>query len=387
MKKNKYILRWIPVGLLILLALGCIDKFDAHLSHDKDSYLVIEGNIVSDSVVVFQLSRSLPLRENADNTNEFQTFQEVDGEVVVKGSDGSSWKGESRGKGEYAVAIGTLQKDVEYSLEVVCDGATYTSQPQRPLEASGIESVDYSQPDPEGPVELRVTTGMENSDDVQYHLWFFKEDWEVRAAYHSKYWYDYETGMIRNMGYPKYAQGWCYNGVGQFIAASTVSLAENRWVDRLLHSIDSDDHRISCLYSFRFYQRNLTKREYEYYQIRIKSNEEMGGLFAPQPSELPTNIICSDPERKVIGYIGCNMAVDYRQVYIAMKDINYTYETAIQCAETNDGTPYENYVAGKQVTRTEHGVFWADLKCVDVRYWGANPDGRPEWWPNPYLYK
>jgi hypothetical protein len=113
----------------------------------------------------------------------------------------------------------------------------------------------------------------------------------------------------------------------------------------------------------------------------------MGGLFAPQPSELPTNIICSDPERKVIGYIGCNMAVDYRQVYIAMKDINYTYETAIQCAETNDGTPYENYVAGKQVTRTEHGVFWADLKCVDVRYWGANPDGRPEWWPNPYLYK
>ena len=43
MKKNKYILRWIPVGLLILLALGCIDKFDAHLSHDKDGYLAGEN--------------------------------------------------------------------------------------------------------------------------------------------------------------------------------------------------------------------------------------------------------------------------------------------------------------------------------------------------------
>ena len=187
-----------------------------------------------------------------------------------------------------------------------------------------------------------------------------------------KYWFDYETGMILNMGYPKYAQGWCYKISEQFIAASTASLVENRWVDRLLHTIASDDHRISCLYSFRLYQRNMTKKEYEYYQIRIKSNEEMGGLFTPQSSELPTNITCSDPDRKVIGYIGCNLSVDYRQVYISFNDINYTYETAIQCAETSEGTPYDNWVAGKQVTRTEHGVFWADLKCVDVRHWGAD---------------
>ena len=387
MKANKYIYRLLPVLFIIILSIGCIDKFEANITHNKDVSLVIEGNIISDSVVVFQLSRTLPIKETPDNSDEFFTFMDVEAEVSVKGSDGSCWKGIPLGKGEYSVAVGTLQADKEYSLEVVCDGATYTSIPQQPLKASGIESVDYAQPDPEGPVELKVTTQLNNSDEIQYHLWLFKEDWEVRAAHHSKYWFDYETGMILNMGYPKYAQGWCYKISEQFIAASTASLVENRWVDRLLHTIASDDHRISCLYSFRLYQRNMTKKEYEYYQIRIKSNEEMGGLFTPQSSELPTNITCSDPDRKVIGYIGCNLSVDYRQVYISFNDINYTYETAIQCAETSEGTPYDNWVAGKQVTRTEHGVFWADLKCVDVRYWGANPDGRPEWWPNPYLYK
>ncbi len=34
-------------------------------------------------------------------------------------------------------------------------------------------------------------------------------------------------------------------------------------------------------------QRKISRGEYEYYQEKIKINEEMGGLFIPQPSELP----------------------------------------------------------------------------------------------------
>lgn len=386
MKADKYILLLLLGLFITILNIACIDKFETNMTHNKDGHLVVEGNIISDSVVVFQLSRALPLEETSDNTEEFYTFMKVEAEVAVKGSDGSSWQGISLGDGEYSVAIGVLQPDIEYHLEVIYDGATYSSSPQRPLEASGIESVDFVQPDPEGPVEINVTTAKANTDGVQYFLWFYKEDWEVRAAFHSQYWYEYETGRILNMGYPKYAQGWCLNGVEQFIATSTASLSENRYVNRRLLSISSDDRRLSCLYSFRFYQRNLTKKEYEYYQIRIKSNEEMGGLFAPQPSELPTNITCSDPNRKVIGYVGCNMAVDYQHVYIASEDVNFIPE--FRCNETTGGTDYQNYADGLQVSSYSGGkYYWADLKCVDVRHWGADPDARPDWWPNPYLYK
>ena len=35
-------------------------------------------------------------------------------------------------------------------------------------------------------------------------------------------------------------------------------------------------------------QRALSKGEFEYYENKVKLSEEMGGLFTPQPSELPT---------------------------------------------------------------------------------------------------
>ena len=35
----------------------------------------------------------------------------------------------------------------------------------------------------------------------------------------------------------------------------------------------------------------------------------MGGLFIPQPSELPTNIICNNSDKNVVGYVGVSMNV------------------------------------------------------------------------------
>jgi hypothetical protein len=47
----------------------------------------------------------------------------------------------------------------------------------------------------------------------------------------------------------------------------------------------------------------------------------------------------------------------------------------------------ENYGAGYQVAeRIEQDINWAKTYCVDVRSMGADPHGRPLWWPNPYLY-
>ncbi|MTM41458.1 hypothetical protein GMB03_14070, partial [Turicibacter sanguinis] len=39
----------------------------------------------------------------------------------------------------------------------------------------------------------------------------------------------------------------------------------------------------------------------------IKINEEMGGLFIPQPSELPTNIICNNSGKNVVGLISATL--------------------------------------------------------------------------------
>ena len=48
MKANKYIYRLLPVLFIIILSIGCIDKFEANITHNKDVSLVIEGNICFD---------------------------------------------------------------------------------------------------------------------------------------------------------------------------------------------------------------------------------------------------------------------------------------------------------------------------------------------------
>ena len=127
--------------------------------------------------------------------------------------------------------------------------------------------------------------------------------------------------------------------------------------------------------------------EYEYYQVRAKLNNEMGGLFTPQPSELPTNITCSNPTRKVIGYVGCNMGVAHAQLYIPEEEVVYIDSYSCDIGKDPAGSYLDKYAAGFQVSdKTEQSVEWAKIGCVDVRSWQANPTGRPSWWPNPYLY-
>ena len=59
MNNAKYIVTWI---CLLWLTIGsCVDKFNAHLPESSTRVLIVEGNIISDSTVVFSLSCSFPL--------------------------------------------------------------------------------------------------------------------------------------------------------------------------------------------------------------------------------------------------------------------------------------------------------------------------------------
>ena len=79
------------VGVLLgTLLMGCVEKFEADLSDLTTEGLVVEGDIISDSVVVFQLSKTLPLTATGDNEDLFENYKNVDAQLSVKGSDGTS---------------------------------------------------------------------------------------------------------------------------------------------------------------------------------------------------------------------------------------------------------------------------------------------------------
>ena len=56
-------------------------------------------------------------------------------------------------------------------------------------------------------------------------------------------------------------------------------------------------------------QRAISKAEYEYELARRQASSEMGGLFTPLPSALPSNIHCLTSRKPVIGFIGCTLNV------------------------------------------------------------------------------
>ncbi|MBQ8266640.1 MAG: DUF4249 domain-containing protein, partial [Bacteroides sp.] len=111
MKKFRYIVG--IIGALVLMAsTGCVEKFEADISDLMTEGLVVEGNIISDSTVVFNLSKTMPLNFSEDNKDAFENYQDVYAELAVVGSDGSSYPGLWWGRGRYRVEIGTLKPDV-----------------------------------------------------------------------------------------------------------------------------------------------------------------------------------------------------------------------------------------------------------------------------------
>ena len=81
------------------------------------------------------------------------------------------------------------------------------------------------------------------------------------------------------------------------------------------------------------------------------------------------------------------MAVAQRQLFIDEEDVFYLNNSICDLGKDPEGSQLDKYIAGFQVAdKTDTGLEWARIKCVDVRYWKADPMGRPSWWPNPYLY-
>ena len=378
--------------LTIVFSMGCVEEFEAKINDVGIDGLVIEGNIISDSTVVFKLSRTLPLTQTEENAGLFDDRWVKDADLAVKGSDGSVWQGSYLfRKGEYAVSIGKLHEDVEYHLEILYGGDVYQSKPQQPLPCSGIEKMTFSQLDSLKSAIIRLDSKETDLSETKYYMWYFEEDWELHAHYVTTDLYDVNTDEIVHYDYPPVAQGWCYSGTDQILLGSTETTLENRIVGKIINTIPCADDRLSVLYSIRVQQRNLSLREYEYYQERNKLNSGMGGLFTPQPSELPTNVTCSDSERKVIGYVGCNMGVAYHQLYINSDEV--LYMDSYYCGEHDvpSGSYKQKYNNGYQVADIERNgamlsIKWVRIPCVDVTSQKADPTGRPAWWPNPYLY-
>ena len=143
-------------------------------------------------------------------------------------------------------------------------------------------------------------------------------------------------------------------------------------------------------YSGLIHQRAISKAEYEYELARRQAGSEMGGLFTPQPSALPTNIRCLTSGKHVIGFVGC--ALNTSEYRFFLDALDYEIHPPVhddarlwvknpsdeECCKLVDKGMYlcewtTSGVDGSLQTA------WAYEKQLDVRYKGAYIE-EPDFW-------
>jgi hypothetical protein len=297
-------------------------EYEADIPDDDTNLFVVEGTICSGEMSKFVLSRSLSIRNSqADiwsdyastgfDTGLYHTFTSIPlvrgANVSVRGSDGSEYMAEE-GNGYYYCQIGSLSPDADYYLHIETEGEVYESEPQKPLPTEKIAEVTGGQDTRQSNIDVLVTPDVPmESDKANYYSWTYDETWEVRPEHTTNIYFDIDSmkAIPKKNQFPPC--GWKY-AVNNTIHVGASTNYQGQHIKRLkLYEIDRTDERLFYKYSGMVHQRAITKAEYEYELARRQASSEMGGLFTPQPSALPTNIRCLTSQKRVIGFVGCSL--------------------------------------------------------------------------------
>ena len=380
-------MKYLPFYLLSFLLFsftGCIEEFEADIPDDESNLLVVEGTICSGKQSTFTLSFTEPIKGSSNPR------WSMDAEVSVRGTDGSVY--ETEGYGTYTCQLPDLNPDVEYYLHIELDGDVYESEPQKPLRTEKIADIRGVQETKQSNINILVTPAepFDNSK-TNYYSWTYDETWEVRPEYTTVIAYDVElqTSVVTGNLWPE--RGW-RDQTSETVMIGSSSSYEGQHIEQLkLYEIGNGSQRMFYKYSSLVHQRAITKGEYEYEQARQQASEEMGGLFTPQPSALPSNIHCKTSSKRAIGYIGCSLNTSDYRLFLVDKDFyidRTTMRTALipldnptpaDCKRLVDGGMYLVDWSDDRMSGGPLHTTWAYRYQLDVTIYGCYLE-KPDYW-------
>lgn len=383
MKKSIYLVLGLMMGVLMT---GCIEEYEADIPEEDTDLLVVEGAICSGNMNKFILSSTQAI-------NSSEPLRMVTGaKVTVRGSDGSEYVTQAA-DGYYSCWIDALSPEVDYYLHIEVNGEVYESEPQKPIRTEKIAEVIGVQNTPESQIDVLVTPEAPiDADKANYYSWTYDETWEVHADYTTNMYFD-KVEMRRMYDSRQFPEvGW-KDGTGRTIMVGSSASYEGQHIRQLkMYDLDRSNERVYYMYSGLVHQRAITKAEYEYKLARRQAGSEMGGLFTPQPSALPTNIRCLTSQKHVIGFVGCSLNTSEYRFFLDAKD--YSIEIPKKedsriwidncneeiCAKMVDKGLFLCVWEDNRISFGTLKTAWATEKQLDVRYKGAYIE-RPDFWP------
>lgn len=374
----------LSLGFVSSVMTSCIETYNAVLPTSESDVLVVEGTIISDTVSTFYLSLTMPLNYGYNIKNI------DDATIQLQGNDGTHIEGKHTTDGTYLIDTPKLNENTLYKIVINYDGDTYETDEQTPFATEGLQKLDFIQQTPDDAVDILITTDVPaNPSETQYYRWTFNETWEVHPEYITYLiWDDKNNRVLTKMNaYP--ACGWKSSNSKDIIASSSAYYSNNQIVQYKLYDIENNDRRLYVEYSTEVTQRSLRKAEYEYEKERHKISTEMGGLFTPQPSSLPTNIKCLTSSKHVLGYVGCSLNVTRYRLFIFPDQIEVIHESNCHDKITTGEREYADehimYSNGYKLRKYEtyggddRAYTWTSRECVDISVYGCTTE-KPSFW-------
>jgi hypothetical protein len=301
---------------MILLG-ACKEKYVVQIKTPAAGFLVVEGFINISGITNIMLTRSSGL-----DTPRY--IPEPGGEVDIQMQNGGNFVLSEDYSGHYSIAGLNLDPNQQYRLHIqTSNGKEYVSEYSVVKITPPIDSVNWTATSNSvtgNQVNIFVTT---HDDQTQpgYYQWQYEETWKYNAKYGSVL--EYQNGsIILRPDSDLFYTCWKTDLSSTIGIANTEKLSSNVIYQFPLTQIpyNTSDKLISR-YSILVKQYAITPDWYEWNQKIKKNTEQLGSIFDAQPSETGGNIHCeTNPEEKVIGFIGCTSETEKR-IFIDRSEI------------------------------------------------------------------
>lgn len=382
------------IYLFILLPVisSCIYPFEPKGLEESESIITVEGDIICGDTSVFTISRSINLSDNnkslvtlkADSVYVEDENGEKIAAAVVESRDNNFYE---KARYKYVADTKSLNPDLRYRLVVVLpESSVYLSEYVPVLQSPPIDSITYQVTSDRHALRIMVHSVSE-VDSLKYFRWDFEEDWEFTARYFAEWRYDERTLSLLEIPFSENRYYcWKKDSSKDILVFNTEKLDKNRVDAFVVKDIDYHDDRISLIYAITVRQKMITKRGYEYWSNIRKNNDQTGGIFSPQPSEMSGNVYSlHNPSEPVIGFISACRPSSLRK-FISRDYVTIYKDVSICVEDTLDVKKWQTaYSQGKDVAYIigkDGKVVWGSGICVDCTRTGTKK--RPDFWPVEY---
>lgn len=381
--------------IILLLTIGCKEKYDSPVVSPTTGYLVVEGVINSgQGATTIKLSRTTPL----DN----RTPQYEQGaQVSVEGEDKTVFVLVEDTLGRYKANNLGIKNTVKYRLNIKTrDGKAYQSDFVANKNNPPIDSIHWNR-NTEG-VQLSIHSH-DPQNNTRYYLWDYEETWSFESEFKTYIKYDVKvsgantktySAIWRNPTNPQFfdsTQYFCWQTFRSTnLILGTTAKLNNDVVDLPLAIVSQGSVKLKLIYSILVKQYSLSPEAYTFLDIIKRNTEQTGTIFDAQPSGIYGNIhSLNDATEPVIGYL-IICPIQEKRLFIKNAEVlNWGYATT--CVETTF-TNNSNTIRDKAFNFLPTNVvpnlapfpaipsfYAAPAECVDCRLSGTNI--KPSFWP------